>query len=451
LTHDFYAGTMSLVMQKIAYHTLGCKVNQYETEKIRESLEVAGFQTVPFSSRADAYVINTCSVTSVADSKSRAAVRKAIKLNPDAYVVVTGCYADLEPAQIRAIEGVDLVVSHDDKEAIPERLSARFSSNTNHPTHNTRPRTRTRAVVKVQDGCDQFCAYCVIPYARVGRTSRPIAEVMDELKSLADFGYKEIVLAGIRLGSYEDGDICLPGLIEKAAKIDGIDRIRLSSIEPWEVNDELLDVMLHPKVCRHLHIPLQSGDSSVLKRMNRPYSGDEYRKIIENVRSRIDGIGITTDVITGFPGETDAEFNNTCALINDVDFSRLHVFRYSPRPRTRAAGMPDQIDDQTKKRRAEKLAELGKNAMARFASLQIGKTLDVLVETASPIIGAGVLGTCSRNTSGTPKQLTGLTDNYVGVSFEGESSLKGKIIPVEIIEVGSDGGAVGAVTSSSTL
>jgi threonylcarbamoyladenosine tRNA methylthiotransferase MtaB len=446
-------------MPTIAYHTLGCKVNQYETEKIRESLEKAGFTTVPFSSRADACLINTCSVTSVADAKSRAAVRKALRLNPNAFVAVAGCYAALEPAQIHAIEGVGLVVSHEEKDSIPERLAAHFGiSDTQNSIPNThpRPRMRTRAVVKVQDGCDQFCAYCVIPYARVGRTSRRLYDVIDELKSLADFGYKEIVLAGIRLGSYEDESARLPELITQAAGIDGIERIRLSSIEPWEVGDHLLDVMDHPKVCRHLHIPLQSGDSDVLSRMNRPYSAKEYNRIIDRVRNRINGIGITTDMIVGFPGETDGEFANTCAMIERMDFSRLHVFRYSPRPKTKAADLPDQVDADTKKMRAEKLAQLGENAMTRFASSYIGKTLEVLVETASVVsenpfpetrCASQISGTCSRNTGNAPKQLAGLADNYVSVTFPGDVSYKSKIVSVKIVGLDDEGGAIGVLSS----
>ncbi|MCE5313473.1 MAG: tRNA (N(6)-L-threonylcarbamoyladenosine(37)-C(2))-methylthiotransferase MtaB [Armatimonadota bacterium] len=411
-------------MPTIAYHTLGCKVNQYETEKIREALERAGFETTAFSSRSDAYVINTCSVTSIADSKSRAAIRRTLKLNPDAYVVVAGCYAQLEPDQIRTIEGVGLVVAHEEKDNIPERIIAHFGcTDTHHPTSGgrPRPRMRTRAVVKVQDGCDQFCAYCVIPYARVGKTSRPLNDVLDELRLLAEFGYKEIVFAGIRLGSYEDGDIRLPQLIEHATRIDGIERIRLSSIEPWEVGNELLDTMIHPKVCRHLHIPLQSGDDDTLRRMNRPYTASDYLGIIERVRARIDGIGITTDVIAGFPGETDGEFNNTCALIELVDFSRLHVFRYSPRPGTRAAALPGHIDAHAKKLRAQTLIEIGRRAMIRFASSQIGNTLEVLA---------------------------GLTDNYIEVAFAGDAPPKGEIVRARIDGV-DEKGAVQAVLISN--
>ena len=414
-------------MIRIAYHTLGCKVNQYESEKIRESLERAGFATVSFNSPADVCIINTCSVTGVADSKSRAAVRRALKLNPDAFVVVSGCYAELEPAQIAEIEGVGLVVPNSEKDAIPERIIARFAVSYS-DQQITRPRMRTRAVVKVQDGCDQFCSYCVIPYARSGKTSRPLDDVIAELQSLADFGYKEVVLAGIRLGSYQHGDSKLPELIRKAAQIEGIERIRLSSIEPWEVDEALLDAMSSPKVCRHLHIPLQSGDDDTLRRMNRPYDTIKYRSIINKVRSRIPGIGITTDVIVGFPGETDEAFDNTSALIRNIDFSRLHVFRYSARKRTKACDLPDQIDANIKKARAERLTELGNLGMKRFASTLIGDMLNVLIET------------------GTPNDLKGFADNYVEVTFPGDLSLRGKVVRVMINGINEDGGAFGEVT-----
>ena len=414
-------------MIRIAYHTLGCKVNQYESEMIRESLERAGFATVPFNSPAEVYIINTCSVTGVADSKSRAAVRRALKLNPDAFVVVSGCYAELEPAQIAEIEGVGLVVPNDEKDAIPERIIARFAVN-HSEQQTTRPRMRTRAVVKVQDGCDQFCSYCVIPYARSGKASRPIDDVIAELKSLADFGYKEVVLAGIRLGSYQNEDYKLPELIKEASLIEGIERIRLSSIEPWEVDDALLDAMDSPKVCRHLHIPLQSGDDDTLRRMNRPYDTVQYRSIIDKVRGRIPGIGITTDVIVGFPSETDEAFENTSKMIQDIDFSRLHVFRYSARKRTKACDLPDPVDANIKKTRAERLTELGILGMKRFASSLIGDTLDVLVETA------------------TPNDLKGFADNYVEVTFPGDLSLRGQVVRVRINGINEDGGAFGEVT-----
>lgn len=426
-------------MIRIAYHTLGCKVNQYETEKLREALEGAGFETVAFSSPADAYVINTCSVTSVADGKSRAAVRRALRLNPDAFVVVAGCYAELDPDSIRAIEGVDLVVPNSEKDAIAERIVARLGQglpNIQYPILNTQsslPRLRTRAVVKVQDGCDQFCSYCIVPHARHAKSSRPLDDVIAEIRALAEFGYREIVLTGIRLGAYAsrkckvESEKCegsrLPELIRAASEVDGIARIRLSSIEPWEVDEALLDAMRSPKVCRHLHIPLQSGDDEVLARMNRPYTAAWYREIASMVRDGIPGIGITTDVIVGFPGESEDAFMNTRALIEEVGFSRLHVFRYSARKRTPAADMPDQVPAEVRKQRAENLIELGITAMRRFASSLVGETVDVLVERQAK----------------EPNHVTGFADNYVETRFAGDAALKGSIVGVRITGVDQDG------------
>lgn len=421
-------------MIRIAYHTLGCKVNQYETEKIREALEGAGFATVPFGSPADAYVINTCSVTSVADGKSRAAVRRALRLNPEAFVVVAGCYAELEPDEIRAIEGVDLVVPNDEKDAIAERVAARFG-NIQYSIINIQsvlPRVRTRAVVKVQDGCDQFCSYCIVPHARSVKSSRPIQDVLAEIRALADFGYREIVLTGIRLGAFgarsevggrKSEGSGLAELVGAVSEVDGIERVRLSSVEPWEVDEALLEAMRSPKVCRHLHIPLQSGDDEVLRRMNRPYTAARYREIVSRVRAAIPGIGITTDVIVGFPGETDEAFANTRALIEEVGFSRLHVFRYSARKRTPAASMAGQISAEVKKRRAQNLIELGKIAMRRFAESMIGETIDVLVERRA------------RRAN----HLTGFTDNYIEVSFAGDAALAGRVVAIRIVGLDQDG------------
>lgn len=439
-------------MLTIAYYTLGCKVNQYETEKIREALERAGFATVPFSSPADAYVINTCSVTHVADRKSRAAVHRALRANPDAYVVITGCYSQLDPARLRAIDGVDLVVGNDGKDAIPEQVSARLRTGLVEPAREgdasvvIRPRLRTRAIVKVQDGCDHFCAYCAVPYARAGRRSRPMSDALAEIRALAGCGYREIVLTGIRLGSYDDGGNRLPELIRAVSAVDGVERIRLSSIEPWEVDDALLEAMAHGKVCRHLHIPLQSGDDEVLRRMGRPYTRSGFVGTVRRVRERIPGIGITTDVIAGFPGETDEEFENTCRAIEDVQFSRLHVFRYSPRRLTRAAAMANQVSAGTKKARAEKLSELGETAMRTFAKSLVGETVEVLVERRA----ASRTHTRDAGESlGGSKHVAGFADNYVEVTFPGDPSVVGKIVRVRISGVAQDGRAIGSMEEVS--
>ncbi len=415
----------------IAYYTLGCKVNQYETEKARHALESAGFATVPFGSAADVCVVNTCSVTSVADSKSRAAIRRARKANQEAWIVVTGCYSALDPMEVSRVVDVGLIVPNEDKDSLAELIAARFGvslGKTPDPAPGTAlPRMRTRAVVKVQDGCDNFCAYCVIPYARPVLSSRPMVEVVAEVEALAQSGYREVVLAGIRLGRFESGDLRLPDLVRCIANIDGIQRIRLSSIEPWEVDESLAEVMQMPKVCRHIHIPLQSGDDRILAAMNRRYTADEFISKADMLRAAIPGIGITTDVIVGFPGEDDDAFANTVRLVERVGFSRVHVFRYSARKRTAAAEMPNQTAHDVKTNRANALSSIAQTLAVDFAKSHIGQTLQVLAESQTD----------------KPGELAGYTDNYIRVRFQAPPKLKGSIVPVEITEALEDGEAVG--------
>ncbi len=345
---------------KICYHTLGCKVNQYETEKIRAALESVGYETVHGEEAFDICIINTCAVTGDAVSKTRAAIRKARSLQPEAFIVITGCSAEL-------CEGLpyDLAVSMEDKENLPAIIEERF------PIARTprepELRERTRAVVKVQEGCDQFCSYCIIPYLRNRFVCPGHGEVVREVEHLAEQGFKEIVLTGIRLGSYRSPEGGLDALIKSLLDRTTIERIRLSSIEAWEIGPALLELFSDPRMAPHLHIPLQSGCAAVLKAMNRPYTPGEYASLIDTVRSKVDNIGITTDVIVGFPGETDADFEESRAFIAGVGFSRMHIFRYSPRQGTRAFGMPGHIDQKTKRQRARALAALAGEMKQAFA------------------------------------------------------------------------------------
>lgn len=401
-------------------------MNQYETEQVRLALEQAGFATVPFSSASDVYVINTCTVTAVADAKCRAAIRRAHRQNPNALLVVTGCFAELEPDQIAALDGVDIVVPNSEKSSISRHVMSRLGTDeSNGDSHALR--SRTRALVKVQDGCDHFCTYCIVPHARPVMQSRPVEEVLKELASLAENGFREVVLAGIRLGTYADRGLRLPELIRRTAEIDGIRRIRLSSIEPWEVDDALLDAMQSPKVCRHLHIPLQSGSDEILLAMGRPYNAKYYETLADKVRERVPGIGITTDVMVGFPGETEGQFRDTVRLIERVGFSRLHVFRYSPRDGTPAASMPSQVDPAAKKSRSEELVELGRRCMSDFARSLVGQSLEVLVEREIRAL----------------KRITGYADNYAEVSLPGDFSRKGDILRVRITGSDQEGKALG--------
>ncbi|MDO8588918.1 MAG: tRNA (N(6)-L-threonylcarbamoyladenosine(37)-C(2))-methylthiotransferase MtaB [Armatimonadota bacterium] len=407
-------------MPTAAYYTLGCKVNQYETEKIRQEMESSGFETVGFMNEADVYVINTCTVTAIADGKSRRALRQAVRRNPDALVVATGCYAELEADAIAGIDGVDLVVPNEDKDEIPHRAASRFPGMRRNGLGRTaRPRTRTRAILKVQDGCDQFCAYCAVPFARAGKRSRDLHEIVREAETLAAFGYKEIVLTGIRLGSYcsPNGqiDTGVAELAERVCRVSGIERVRLSSIEAWEVSDKLISTMANNHaICPHLHVPLQSGDDAVLARMGRPYNAPAYRRVVETARKRIPDLAVSADVMVGFPGESDDEFERSRAFAEEMEFSRLHVFRYSSRPRARAARMEGQISEQIKERRSNVMIELGERMSQEFARTYVNREVSVLAEH-------------KRAGSG---KLTGHTRNYVEVEFDGPANLAGSVVTV---------------------
>ena len=377
---------------KIWYHTLGCKVNQYETEKIRTALESVGYLTAREDEAFDICIINTCAVTGDAVSKTRAAIRKARGLQPGAFVVITGCSAGL-------CKGLpyDLAVSMEDKEHIPALIMERFPIVPRSCVPELRE--RTRAVVKVQEGCDQFCSYCIIPYLRNRFVCPGPAEVTEEVCRLAEQGFREIVLTGIRLGSYRSPEGGLDALIAKLLADTPIQRIRLSSIEAWEITPALLELFDDPRMAPHLHIPLQSGSAAVLKAMNRPYTPREYAALTDRVRSRVDNIGLTTDVIVGFPGETEELFDESCGFIRSMGFSRMHIFRYSPRRGTRAYGMPGQIEQQTKKRRARALSVIAGEMKQAFADKNASLPQQVIFET--------------RDKQG---RLRGYTGNYLEIS-----------------------------------
>ena len=410
-------------MPRVALHTLGCKVNQYESEKIAEDFRARGFDLVRFSDEADIYIVNTCTVTQTADSKSRQAARSAINRNPKAAVILTGCYAETSPEVVNAIEGVSLVVGNQGKEHLVDEVVAKlgvFPSIRNPRRRSERPdlsgksavRNRTRALIKVQDGCDQFCAYCAVPLARPVMSSRPMDEVLAEARDLAERGFKEVVLTGIRLGRYEDG---LTQLIEGLAGVKGIERIRLSSIELTDVPKGLVQLIAeNRKVCRHLHVPLQSGDDGILRRMKRPYATAEFTAFVEGIRLLVPEIAITTDIMVGFPGETEGEFENAYRFAEKIRFSRTHVFPYSARPGTKAADLDDDVSPSTKDERKSRMVELAAECAQEFASRLIGRTVRVLAEGKQ----------CGANFS------SGFTDNYVRVAFEG--GRPGELVDVSI-------------------
>ncbi|MDO8684566.1 MAG: tRNA (N(6)-L-threonylcarbamoyladenosine(37)-C(2))-methylthiotransferase MtaB [Armatimonadota bacterium] len=417
-------------MPTAAYYTLGCKVNQYETEKIRAEMEANGFETVKFSDRSDIYIVNTCTVTSIADGKSRHVIRQAVVRNPRALVIATGCYAELEPQAIGVIDGVDIVVPNNEKDEIARRVLARFPgmAPARHLVNKAAPRMRTRAVLKVQDGCDLFCAYCTVPFARSVKQSRSLKNIISETRELAAFGYKEIVLTGIRLGSYCGGNgKDIADIAQAVSCIDGIARVRLSSIEVWEITDKLISAMAsNSKICPHLHVPLQSGDDKILGAMGRPYDTGTYSKIVDHARREIPGIAITTDILVGFPGETDDSFERGLAFVEDMGFSRLHVFRYSPRPMTKAAQLTDQIPNDVKELRSKKMIELGARMSQGFAARHVGHSISVLAE----------------NKTAEPGRLKGFTGSYVEVTFEAPRRYVGSIVDVDVVEA-MDGKLIG--------
>ncbi len=417
----------------IAVCTLGCKVNQYDSDAVLVQFREAGYEVVDFHEKADVYLINTCTVTNTGDRKSRQMIRRAHRANPKARVVVMGCLAQASPEEIVEIEGVSLVVGTHQRhellrlvESLPDENHAPLSAVVDDiftvedfeelPVSTFEG--RTRATLKIQDGCNQFCAYCRVPYARGKPRSRSLASVVDQARAISEQGYQEIVLTGIHLGAYGldlDPKLHLADAIKALIPIPGLTRIRISSIDPHEITQELLELIANgEKVCAHLHIPLQSGSDTVLERMRRRYTTGEYRQIVEDARRQIPGLAVTTDIIVGFPGETDAEFAETMQFVEEMGYSRLHVFRYSRRSGTPAARFPNQIPASIKEERSRALISLGQQLAASFHQGYVDKELTVLVEE----VRAGTA--------------VGLTGNYMRVEFPADSdSLVGKLVQVQ--------------------
>ncbi len=420
-------------MKKAAFYTLGCKVNQYETEAMAELFTAAGYETVDFSSHADVYVINTCSVTNIGDRKSRQAIRRAKKTNPDAVVAVTGCYAQTAPEEVLKIDGVNLVLGTKDRKNIVERIDeltakSKINSVTNimdnhefEELHIKNYSDRTRAFIKIQEGCSQFCSYCIIPYARGPVRSRNEAEVLSEIERLVENGFSEIILVGIHVASYGKDleNTSLEDLLLKVDKIDGVKRIRLSSIEPMTLNREFVDkIKGSKKLCPHFHISLQSGCDETLRRMNRKYTTAQYKEIVDGLRESFPDAAITTDIMVGFPGETDEEFKKTLEFVNEVQFADAHVFQYSPRRGTPAAKRPDQVSPQVKEERSKIIIETAEKSRDKFLERYIGKTVSVLFE--------------QRVSDGC---FEGKTANYINVHVETDENLSGKFFNVKLNEI----------------
>lgn len=419
-------------MSTVAFHTLGCKVNFYDTEGIWQLFQQAGYRQVPFDADADVYVINTCTVTNTGDKKSRQMIRRAVRQNPDATVVVTGCYAQVAPEEVAAIHGVDLVVGNDRKSqmvdlvqqvrqeqhpfgAVGNILKTREFEELDVPVFED----RTRASLKIQDGCNNFCTFCIIPYARGLIRSRRPENILRQAQKLVAAGYREIVLTGIHTGGY-GADLTnyrLADLLVELEQIEHLHRIRISSIEASEIDEQLIDVLTKSnKVCRHLHIPLQAGHDQVLRKMNRHYTVSEYADKLEKVRNALPDAAITSDVIVGFPGETDVYFEHTETFIREQKFAQLHVFPYSPRRGTPAAKFINQVDETVKNERVSRLISLSENLTKRYAQSFVGKSLEVIPEGPLSINEPGSKAFLSQSSGGT--WLMGHADNYLRVAFQ---------------------------------
>lgn len=420
-------------MRKAAFHNLGCKVNSYETEAMQQLLEDAGYEIVPFREGADVYIINTCSVTNVADRKSRQMLHRAKKMNPSAAVVAVGCYVQAAGAELKKDEAVDLIVGNNQKKDLVQILDDYFADHENsgeildighsqeyEELHIRRIADHTRAFIKVQDGCNQFCSYCIIPYTRGRVRSRRPEDIEHEVRGIAEAGYKEIVLTGIHLSSYgvdfkDEQQENLLTLIKRLDQIPGIERLRLGSLEPRIVTREFAKELARLRtICPHFHLSLQSGCDATLKRMNRRYNAAEYQACCEILREEFDNPAITTDVIVGFPGETGEEFAETERFLKTIHFYEMHIFKYSRRAGTRAADMPDQVPEGTKSVRSDILLALEKQQSLEYRGRFLGTEEEILLEEPIEIDGT--------------KYMMGHTRQYVKGAVPYEEGLKNKTV-----------------------
>ncbi len=430
-------------MKKVAFYTLGCKVNQYETNAMIEKFIEKNYEVVDFEDISDIYVINTCTVTNMSDRKSRQIIRRVKQINPKSILIVTGCYAQVAANELEKIEEIDLIIGNTEKRdivKITEKYLSNLNKNTSVTNFNNNRITmtdinnqkqfvdfgittyteKTRAVIKVQDGCNNFCSYCIIPYAKGRVRSRKMDSIINEIKSIVKKGLQEVVITGIHIASYgvdfEDSNIRLIDLLEEINKIDGLKRIRLGSLEPNIITDEFVRKLKQlDKICDHFHLSLQSGCTETLKRMNRKYTAEDFKKVVQRLRNAFPNVALTTDIIVGFPGETDEEFNITYSFLKKINFYKMHVFKYSQRKGTRAAVMSNQVDGNIKEERSHKLIELSNKNEKQFLKKYINSELEVLFE---------------QEENGFTK---GHTSNYMVVKIK-EKDIENKIITVKIID-----------------
>lgn len=423
-------------MVRVAFYTLGCKLNQAETESLADQFKEAGYQLVAPDDVADIYIANTCTVTHVADRKSRHWLRLARRRNPRAFIIATGCYAQRAPQELAPI--TDSVVDNEEKEhllgivkgineceqnpcrgapcGLPQMgrgqappLQGYFAPN---------GPTRVRSLIKIQDGCHSPCTYCIVPKVRPHEYCLPASQIIDEVKLKVALGYKEVVLTGTKIGCYRDNSIDLRGLIESILHDTDIERLHLSSLQPQEISAQFLSLWQDKRLCRHLHLALQSGSDTVLQRMKRCYSLDDYQQAVNLIKETIPGVAITTDIMVGFPGESDEEFEQSCHFCQQAGFANIHVFPFSPRPGTLAARMPQQIDEKVKKERKQRMLELASCCRHSFYEQFLGQTMCVLWEKETNL-GSGIY--------------SGLTDNYIRVFTQSHEPLTNKIAPVKLV------------------
>ena len=411
---------------RVALDSLGCKLNQADTELLARQFTEAGYRLVSPVGEADVYILNTCTVTHIADRKSRHWLRLAHRRNRNALLIAIGCYAERVPQELAQIEGVDLVLGNEQKPHLVQLLEetgrlGRPLSVQRDSTSSLHAGFRTRALVKVQDGCNNLCAYCIVPLVRGREKSLPVDQVVAEVKHRIANGYKEVVLTGVKIGSYNSDGVNLKGLLEHILAETDITRLRLSSLQPQEISPELIGLWRDSRLCRHFHLSLQSGSDGVLNRMRRRYLVSDYLRAVSLIRALVPEAAITTDVIVGFPGETDDEFEESYELCRQMGFARIHVFTYSPRQGTQAAQLPQPVGDKIKKQRSQKMLALAKESAQNFSQRFLGKTMMVLWE---------------KQTDGL---WSGLTDNYIKVYTKSSNDLTNKLLPVRLVEVRGDG------------
>ena len=402
---------------KIALETLGCKLNQAETEALACEFMQSGHELVQRVEDADIYVLNTCTVTHTADSKSRHLLRQARRRNPTAHIIVTGCYAERAPSDLAKLEATDFISGNEDKMKLVQRLEEEGYLIKTARTSVAKEKIgfRTRAFIKIQDGCHNYCTYCIVPYVRRTEKSTPPDEIVEQANQRVSEGYQEIVLTGTRIGAYDSNGLKLKDLVVRILSETSIPRLRLSSLQPQEISTELIELWRDNRLCPHFHLSLQSGSNSVLKRMHRRYSVSEYEKTVALIRTMVPKVAITTDVIVGFPSETDEEFNESLDFCRHMNFARIHVFPFSPRSGTDAAKMPGQIPEKTKKERTRLMLALAKESMRRFREQFTGNELDVLWEKQT---GQGVW--------------SGITGNYLRVYKKDKRDLSNKVSLVKV-------------------